>query len=258
MNRAWNIAVVAACLLAGLPGRAQQGPLAIEDVRANALNYSKSLPDFVCTEVIKRFSPLRPGMWTLQDSLNLRLSYFGQIEEHKLELINGKPTMRTYDSVGGATGVGQFAGSLHTIFDPASAAVFQWRRSRTMQGRRVSEYRYQVEGKNSRFVLTYRVPGDSQRVTVGFHGVVEVDEATRVVVRFTLEADNIPRGFPITSSSTTVRYEHADVGGRMYLLPHDAETEMRGRVTARNVIEFREYRKFEAESKITFAPDKER
>jgi hypothetical protein len=100
----------------------------LERGRKAALDYSHSLPDFVCTEVIHRYAGSlgrsRLIDWTPTDTLTVQLGYFEQKEAHKLTLIDGKPTDRTYESLGGSLGVGEFGGMLHSIFDPSSAASF--------------------------------------------------------------------------------------------------------------------------------------
>ena len=56
---------------------------------------------------------------------------------------------------------------------------------------------------------------------------------------------------------TTLEYTMADVGGEQYLLPSRSETLVVNRNgNARNVTEFREYRKFGSESSITFGVPK--
>jgi len=92
---------------------------------------------------------------------------------------------------------------------------------------------------------------------VGFHGVVEVDRATGEVLHYTYIADRPPRDFPIRSSETSVDYELADIGGVEYLLPAASETQMRSvDGWALNRAEFREYRKFSADSTVTFGTGK--
>ncbi len=54
--------------------------------REHGLAYSKTLPNFLCTEVTRRSSaPASQGMdgsWKLVDTLTIRLSYFDRKEDH--------------------------------------------------------------------------------------------------------------------------------------------------------------------------------
>src|SRR5579872_4777843 len=53
----------------------------LERVREYALNYSKSLPNFFCTEVIRRYrDDTGQEFWVNYDTLIARLSYFDQKE----------------------------------------------------------------------------------------------------------------------------------------------------------------------------------
>ena len=67
----------------------------IDEVREYALNYSKSLPNFLSTQVVRRYQAGAPGSRYSRaapasppgvqvDLLTLRLSYFDQKEEYKL------------------------------------------------------------------------------------------------------------------------------------------------------------------------------
>jgi hypothetical protein len=93
--------------------------------------------------------------------------------------------------------------------------------------------------------------------TMPARGLLEIDLGTGEVLHIEYVADHIPEVLHLRSAGTTVDYAVADIGGRGYLLPSHSETEMRGlSAWARNVIEFREYRKFSADSSVEFGPGK--
>jgi hypothetical protein len=231
---------------------------AIERGRQKALDYAKSLPDFVCTELIHRYSDTRQrGNWTPVDVLTIKLSYFEQNEDHKLVLINGQPATQTYASLYGAVGVGEFGGTLHSIFDPLSKASFQWQSWKTVRKHRVAVYSYVVEAANSRYVLVTGDHDNPRKAVVGFHGVLEIDSETSATLHFTYAADHIPKPLELDSAITKVDYDYAQVGGRDYLLPSKSETEMHSpRIWMWNQVDFRQYSKFGSESVITFGDGK--
>jgi hypothetical protein len=119
-----------------LPQRPSESDTAalLERARTVALQYSHSLPDFVCTEVVTRSTGTtgarQPLTWSTKDTLTVKLSYFDRRENHKLVLLDGKPTDRTFDSLGGAIGIGEFGGMLDSVFEPPSATTFKWENSR--------------------------------------------------------------------------------------------------------------------------------
>jgi hypothetical protein len=99
--------------------------------------------------------------------------------------------------------------------------------------------------------------GHPQEAIVGFHGDLEVEGTTGEVLDFTYVADDIPRNLSLSYAGTTVDYDFAAVGGRDYLLPARSETEMRSaNLWLRNNVEFREYRKFSADSVVEFGAAK--
>src|ERR1035438_10450081 len=60
---------------------------AMEKSRIVALAYTRSLPDFVCTQLVHRYIDLtRRSLWRPLDTLTIKLSYFEQRDDHKLVL----------------------------------------------------------------------------------------------------------------------------------------------------------------------------
>jgi hypothetical protein len=242
--------LVACCFLA-LAQRpsASDAAALIETARQKAFHYTQSLPDFECSEVVSRVAP-EVGA---RDTLTIKLSYFEHAEVHKLMLINGKPTDQKYESLEGVTSTGEFGGILRTIFDPVSQAAFEWQSWKDIRKRRAAVYEYAVSAANSAYYLRH---GGRQAI-VGIHGVVEIDAESGEVLHLTYICYDIPKDLDLTSASTMVDYEFADVGGRKYLLPARSETQMGSPgITRRNRAEFREYHKFSADSVVDFGPGK--
>ena len=236
----------------------------IERSRQKALEYATSLPDFICSEVIRRSVASAGGIsWVLRDILTVKLGYSQQSEMHKLELINGKPTDRKFGELEGATSSGEFGGVLRNIFDPASQAAFDWDSWKTVRKRHASVYQYAVSAANSRYYLSHARPlcacpndglrGSERKGIVGLHGTVSVDRETGEVLALSYAAYDIPKQLEIDSFVSTVEYDFAGVGGRNYLLPARSENEMRSpELWTRNKMEFRDYRKFSSDSVIDF------
>jgi hypothetical protein len=234
----------------------QETVAVVELARKAALSYGQLLPDFICTEVVHR--DLHPdGESRTHDTLTIKLSYYQHHEDHQLLLINGEATSLDYTMLNGAVPVGEFGAALLEIFDPASHTEFTWEKWTQDHKRPAGVYAYQVSAANSRYTLTYRAGTGQHQVLVGFHGVVEADRTTGEVLHYTYVADRPPRGFPVRSSATSVDYDRANIDGVEYLLPAVSETQMRSLDGwALNRAEFREYRKFSADSKVTFGTGK--
>ena len=78
---------------------------------------------------------------------------------------------------------------------------------------------------------------------------------TRRVLRFEQRTAGLPRDFPLSKAESVLEYAFVKIDQKSYLLPAKGENlgcfSGSGTCT-RNAIEFRNYRKFEAESKIKF------
>src|ERR1035441_1895628 len=254
---------IVALLAAGAPATAQQlepeQASLLEQAREAALRDSNSLPDFLCTEVVRRIHAQGHSGWRDLDTLTVKLSYFGHREDYKLIEIDGKPTLLEYEFVAGAVSTGEFGTRLYSVFDPRSHGDFRWKGWSTLRERRVARFSYRIARESSNYRLAYGPElAEQNAIVVAYHGDVYVDEETYMALRLTLWAE-IPHGFRINSNESSVDYEFTAVGGKQYLLPSHAYSRAKsGRYAAENDVEFREYRKFQAESSVTFGPPPEK
>jgi hypothetical protein len=244
------------------PPSSEEQAAILDEVREYALNYSRNLPDFICTQVTTRFGAPLPGTryggasgdsprWQTLDRLTIRLSYFQQKEDYKLILQNNTPTQVDYKKLGGATSYGDFGTMMRQIFERHTETRFEWDHWGTLRGKRVMAFAYKVALSNSEYHIG--VKEDNLDITVGYHGLVEVDKETHKIVRVTTVADTIPPDFPIRHVESMLDYDYVELSGHPFLLP------LRGNVIAtgadfleKNENEFRIYRKYEAESTISF------
>jgi hypothetical protein len=235
------------------PSVAEQGE-AVESVRQYALNYTASLPDFLCTQVTRRY--VRGGLFWggLADTLTAHVAFTGQKEEYKVVSRNGRPASNwSLMWADGATSEGEFGSMMAELFKPSTEVSFHWERWATLRGRRAHVYSFRVAQKRSR----WRIQDARFRlhVVAGYHGLILVDSGLPAVLRI-VEVAELPATFPMQSVEETLDYDLAGVGGRQYLLPLRAVVMLREGIVNRtgvmNVIEFGGYRKFAAESSVSF------
>ncbi|MDE3198589.1 MAG: hypothetical protein KGN84_19735 [Acidobacteriota bacterium] len=276
-----GLLLASAVMPAQKPSAADAAAL-IEKSREKSLAYTRSLPDFVCTELISRYrrSGSSPGGtletvaaadvlvtasavptapdWFRIDKLTVNLSYFQQHEAHKLKLLNGKPTQQTFDSLGvGVTSTGEFGNILGSIFDPNSQTSFRWESWKNVRHRPVGVYVYQVEESHSSYRAMGGKAGDLHQDVVGFHGTLEIDRETGGVMHLVLVADHIPSELQISRTTTEIDYDFMGVAGSRYLLPMRSQTKLDSKIESlKNESEFRDYRKFDVGSKVNFDMDK--
>jgi len=249
------LVMLAASPLAAQELESEQSAL-IEQTRQAALRYSNSLPDFLCTQIVQRSQDVRgDGRWRSLDKLTVKLSYSDHREDYKLMQINGRDTLQDYLTVGGSLSTGEFGTRLFAVFDPRSHADFRWKGWGTLRKRKVARFSYRIAQEHTSFLIQYGADSKGPNaIVVPYHGEVFVDQETHMVLRLTQQAE-IPDNFPISANEAWVEYEYADVGGKLYLLPVHAFSKTRsGRFVAENNIDFRDYRKFQIESNITFEP----
>jgi len=235
--------------IASRPPLAQRQNL-IQLAAEKATTYTSQLPDFLCTELVDRTENLSNGGWTPRDVLSIQLSYTNHTEHYQLVAVNNRPTDSTYESIEGATSGGEFGSLIAEIFQP-HAASFDWLDAETLGNRTAFVFKYAISREKSRYSIRYRASAtEVNRIVVGHHGLVYIDPDNGAVMRLIRIAD-LPDGVPIRNASTTLDYSLRDVGGRMYLLPFVAETELSTSVIqTHNHAEFLDYRKFDVDANI--------
>jgi len=255
------------------PPSLQEQSALIEATRSAALTFTDKLPDFICTQVTRRWvnqgrnsanvvlaapRSRQPAQsihldeaeeWKLRDTLTIQLSYFGQKEQYKLLLVNGKQTKQSYESLGGTTYYGDFGSVLGILFQASSEAKFTWDHWGVLAGQPVMVFRFAVAQPNSQWRIGY----ESQEIVTGFTGLVFIEPKLRQVLKLKVSADGIPKKFPIQKSGVELDYRVQTVGDHEFLLPLKAtDWSDTKNVATKNEAEFRNYRKFSTESKIDF------
>jgi len=227
----------------------------LREAREYALNYSKTLPDFICLQTTRRYidphyRPGTEGSWAVSDRLNEKLSYFDQKEKYEAISLNdnslyGKPS----DAVGGALSRGDFGTMLKSIFDPESSANYHFERWGNIGGHLMYVYTYSIDQAHSHETLDFN---RQEQVTPGYHGEIYVEKGPNVIWRVTVEPEP-PASFPMQNIHEQLDYRYTDIGGQKFLLPSLGEIVMRTEgVGRKNEIEFRSYRKYSADTSITF------
>jgi hypothetical protein len=262
----------------------------IAQIRAYAQTYTANLPNFICSQLTEREIVLAPseGLASARESSSGRgntsrlslsdrkstdtfeeqLTYFDRRENYQLLKVNGKKQKPGQPRPPGMTSEGEFGTTLQMLFDPASKAEFEWKKSDTLRGQPVEVFSFRVDQSHS--LAQLEVPSRTQRV--GYHGLLFAQRDTYTVLRLTTEAEP-PKDFPLQKVTHLLDYGPAEIAGQKFILPLHAEMQIQmsddfmrygreGRnskqVYLRNRVEFREYRKYTADSVLkTDDPDKQ-
>jgi hypothetical protein len=224
----------------------------ISEIREYALNYSKSLPDFICTQVTRKYV----GATGQQDfhpvgTVVEHLTYFEQKEHYKVTMVNDKVVdVVSHEAVGGASSAGDFGSMLKVTLWPKAEAMIEFDRWATLRGNLCYVFSYRIASGNSDYTVQF---GPSGRIVVGYRGLIYVDKKTHVILRLSVEATDIPASFPVQEASERLDYGYQNLSGQQFLLPLKAQVFLRhDRERSRNDIEFRLYQKYSAEASIKF------
>lgn len=219
------------------PGADEQKKI-IAAVTARALDYVKTLPDFVCTQVTRRnIDPTGTGQhWRLVETSNEELTFSDHKENYKVVAVNGKPASNASHHKSA-----EFRNLLGYIFDPKAQAELNWTNWDSLRAHRVHAIGFKVTQAHSLLTIA---KSKGQPITAGLFGVVYADSETAEVLRIALAATDIPAKFPIQSVSFDVNYEFGKIGDQVYLLPLKVDQHSKdGKSMIWNEVEFRDFRK---------------
>jgi len=270
------------------PSPAEQRAI-VETAAAYALAYTRELPNIVCSRIVSRFDDLGVhsyGQLSLRDTLAGEWTVRGGAESFQTQnagLVTERANLAAETGRGfqGLTTSGEFGSILAEPF--AGHASFAWRRWETLGGKRVAVVWYSLPQQGSLFSLSWccldRELGSKRLSQRAAHeGEMSIDPDSGAILRVTQHAVDLPKGFPIKQAWTVVEYQPVTLAGRSFLLParslsftdalppafvsslpgalwrpavtYDHEHYL-------NRLEFRNYRKFAAESSLVFGSEPE-
>src|SRR5665213_178034 len=228
----------------------------LAEITEKALDYTKSLPNFICAQVTTRsFDPSGTESWHQEDKIQEQLSYVDGKEDYKVVLVNNLPvTNMKHEQLGGVTSSGEFGTMLYQIFTPGTQTQFAWERWATLRGKRMYVYSFRVAQDHSDYSIYHQPSG--RTIVAAYHGLVYADAVTKQIMRIKMDCDGL-EGFPINQVSLTLDYAPTRISEQEFVLPMAAEIRSReGRAMDKNMMQFSLYRKFGADATIIFdTPD---
>ena len=234
------------------PSAAEQTRM-LASVRQYAERYVNNLPNFICEEVTRQYEAGRkPKHWHQGDTLTARVVYNEGREERTLEFVNSRPAaMHAGLWRRPLVTEGEFGMLMERVFGSATDTDFSWVGWQFGGDRWLAAFNYQIDKQHSTLSLSL---GDLAKAVVPYHGTIYADPATGAIWRITSNPSDIPSELRTKSIETTIDYSSVNIGGQSYILPATATVLL---VTPsnniRNEIEFRSFRKFEANSRITYS-----
>jgi len=213
---------------------------------------TSSLPNYVCNQLTTRYVlQSKSTGWQAMDVVSAELVFENGHEDYRKISINGKPTNKGMMEIGGSTSTGEYATTLYGLFYEGTRTHFKYNGPSHTGGKDAVVYDFTVDRPNS----AWQISRGGQSITPGYSGSIWVERETGHVLRVEMQADGIPKSFPMDKVEATVEYDMVRISGEPSLLPVHSENLGCERGTpycSRNVIEFRNYHKFGSESTITF------
>lgn len=215
-------------------------------------NFNSGLPNYVCEQTTTRYAQEhRSDDWAPQDVISANIVFEDGRETYEHIMVDNKPTKKSMMELGGQTSTGEFGGMLASLFQPTRNTDFTFERSANIGDIEVAIYNFKVPLATS----DWNIIVGGQDLSPAYSGKIWVNKKTAEILRFEQNADAIPQDFPEDTVSTAVDYESIAINGRKFLLPVHAENLGCQRGTSmcgKNVIDFRNYHKYEGEGSITF------
>lgn len=233
--------------------QSQQDDPIIQKAREAAFQYSGMLPNFFCQQMTTRYQSDHPKTgWDPLDVVTADVAYENGKESYKNIKVGNKAVNKPMEDIEGTRSTGEFSTILEELLNPATGAVFRRSGQDTIHGRSTYVFKFEVPRERSR----WRIEAPSQLYHPAYQGTIWIDKETSRLLRIEQQTRNMPLLFPFDTVETATDYDFVRLAAPdPFLLPVDAEVLscLRGTSTCtRNRIEFRNYRKFGAESSITF------
>jgi len=224
----------------------------ISAARDAADHLTDGLPNFIVQQNTTRyFTRVLPPQWQVLDVVTAEVASVNGKEDYRNIMVNGKPSSRAIEKTG-AWSTGEFQTTLVSLLNPYTLATFRKSKDDKLDGRPAYTYDFSVRQENSDWDI--HAP-DGSKVTPAYSGTVWIDVETRDVMRIEEQTGPLPASFPFDKAESVVEYGFVRIDGKTYPLPVHSEilTCQRGSSTCtKNAISFQNYRKFAADSTVTF------
>jgi len=210
------------------------------------------IPNFTVQQNTTRYySTAFPAQWRALDVVTSDVVVVDGKEDYRNIQVNGKPSSRAVEK-SGAWSTGEFVTMLEDVLSPYTQATFRKSTDETLGGRPSYTYNFRVLQENSNWDI---YAPDGSKATPAFTGTIWIDKETFNIMRIEEQTGPMPSSFPFDKAESVVEYSFVRIDNKSYTLPVHSEvlTCQRGSsACTKNEINFQNYKKFEADSTITF------
>jgi hypothetical protein len=225
----------------------------VSDARRAAEAFMEEVPNFVVQQQTIRYHSFSNGaQWRADGVVTADVVCVKDQEEYRNILVDGKPAPKPVEKTG-AWSTGEFVTTLRNLLSPQTDAAFVRNGEDRIVGRAAYRYDFSVRKANSHW---YIVNPDGRTESPAYNGTAWIDKESHRVLRLEMRSSSLPAGFTYDKAESTIDYDFVHIGKANYLLPIKSANLacMSSSATCmKNEIDFRNYRKFEAESDVIFA-----
>ncbi len=225
----------------------------IEQAREAAATFLESLPNYVCQEQTTRYvSETRQPSWNVVDVVSAEVVYDDHQESYRNLQINGRPTKKSPED-SGAWSTGEFGTILGNLFAPQSATEFKYVQEDTIAHRATSVFdfkvhagAFQLEDLGARAVYRAHLQGFGLDRQADRASAANRDAGQR-------GSRGVPGDYALKPRwITTPSAWEPPTSSSCRCMREALSCWRNSNECQRNVIEFRNYHKFEGESIIKF------
>ena len=220
---------------------------AVHGVCEYAMSLQQRMPNFICDQETARY---RGENGVPRDLITALVRYEEGNESYSEIKLNGKVAPSAVTGSAGLWSTGEFGNNLRAIFDLNNHALFEFAGEKTLGVHGAWVFKYRIVKQNDPL---WRLRTEDEMVAPAYEGELWVDEKSGDLLRFRAVADDIPVSFPTQSAELLTDYDKVDFAdGTGFVLPAEATvaTKFRKEEATRNVLRFRNCRKFRARARI--------
>jgi len=235
------------------PGAAELAEI-LAAIKDYALNYTNNLPNYMCMQTTRRkIHPTVSGYIPYGDVIREELSFVDHKESYKVLMRNEQSVVNIeHNQLGGAISNGEFGTMLAHIFAPDTGTEFDWDHWATLRGKRMYVFAFRVP-KSAGYSMVHGDRESRKEYTSAYTGLIYADRETKAVMRIKMDCIDIPKDYPIKTVGITLDYAPTKIGEETYVLPFHFELNSTDTMAiVKNEADYKLYRKFGAESAITF------
>jgi hypothetical protein len=209
-------------------------------IKAKALEYDKTLPDFACLQLSHHSIDAKSmNQWKTLETVSEQLRFVNHEQQYTLVAQNGKKASGSEKRPSNLVSIKEFSDLLHDIFDPKVKADFIWTQWEAVRGHRVHMLTFGLKKETSTFTI-----GGSKGIAAGLAGFIYADSETNAVLRIATAATEVPPKYSIQGTSLDFNYDFIRVGDKIHLLPLKADLRSKdGKAQIWDEVELKDFRK---------------